>query len=327
MDQAYFSQPTTTIRADGTWTCDITTGGIDHLATEIAAFLVPASFQPPVAIGTRDIPAEVRQSAVAEASASRASRSRFIPFSGYQWQVKTTRGVRSGPGPNYFSDEPGDVFVDSSGRLHLKVTRKDAQWHCAEVIGSQSLGFGRYTFVIEGGFERMDQNAVLGLFLWDAGAPEHHHREIDIEFSRWGVSNNQNAQSVVQTYTTPGNIFRFEMAPAPVSTHSFDWREREVQFESTSSFGQPTWWDYTGPSVPPPANENPRNQPVALRRSGSGGWARHRGDCQVVRVHPLERRRGGVVMRGWILRRRWGDVCGSASLLPVAERPAVATLF
>ncbi len=47
----YWNQPKVTINCDGTWTCDITTGGVDELASEIAAYLVPASYNPPLARG------------------------------------------------------------------------------------------------------------------------------------------------------------------------------------------------------------------------------------------------------------------------------------
>ena len=40
----YLNQPLTTIRPDGTWTCDITTGGHDQDATEIRAFVVSADY-------------------------------------------------------------------------------------------------------------------------------------------------------------------------------------------------------------------------------------------------------------------------------------------
>ena len=33
----YFASPTTKITVNGSWTCDVTTGGIDQLATEMAA--------------------------------------------------------------------------------------------------------------------------------------------------------------------------------------------------------------------------------------------------------------------------------------------------
>lgn len=45
----YWDRPLTPINADGTWECDITTGGIDQQATEIRAYLVRAGYRPPLA--------------------------------------------------------------------------------------------------------------------------------------------------------------------------------------------------------------------------------------------------------------------------------------
>ena len=61
-----WAQPLTPIRADGTWECDITTGGIDERATQIVAFLVPASYAPPLAAGGPALPAELDENAVAK---------------------------------------------------------------------------------------------------------------------------------------------------------------------------------------------------------------------------------------------------------------------
>src|SRR5436305_806293 len=64
---------------------------------------------------------------------------RTISFSGYTWAVKASTG-RVGPGPNYFSDSTNNVWVDTQGRLHLKITKVGGRWNCAEVINQQSLG-------------------------------------------------------------------------------------------------------------------------------------------------------------------------------------------
>jgi|GEM_PF-826124 len=42
-----FAQPVTKINIDGTWVCDVTTGGIDEQATEFKVFLIPADYTPP----------------------------------------------------------------------------------------------------------------------------------------------------------------------------------------------------------------------------------------------------------------------------------------
>jgi exo-beta-1,3-glucanase (GH17 family) len=55
----YFSAPVTPINCDGTWGCDVTTGGADELATHIAAFLIPLGYSPPAAAGSASLPGEL----------------------------------------------------------------------------------------------------------------------------------------------------------------------------------------------------------------------------------------------------------------------------
>ena len=55
----YWSQPTTSINADGSWTTDITTGGIDETATKIVAYLIPNGINPPLRYGESDLPLEL----------------------------------------------------------------------------------------------------------------------------------------------------------------------------------------------------------------------------------------------------------------------------
>ena len=60
-----FDYPRTAIQADNTFKCNITTGGRDQLATSIAAFVIPASYAPPVLAGVGNLPQELYQRAVA----------------------------------------------------------------------------------------------------------------------------------------------------------------------------------------------------------------------------------------------------------------------
>lgn len=55
----YWNSPLTDIELDGTWVCDITTGGQDSQATEIAAFLVPNGYDPPGMSGGPTLPSEL----------------------------------------------------------------------------------------------------------------------------------------------------------------------------------------------------------------------------------------------------------------------------
>ncbi|MCX6764340.1 MAG: hypothetical protein NTU58_01395 [Candidatus Nealsonbacteria bacterium] len=52
----YLDNTTTIILPNGTWACDITTGGIDYAATEIAAFLIQSCYYPPLMEGKYNVP-------------------------------------------------------------------------------------------------------------------------------------------------------------------------------------------------------------------------------------------------------------------------------
>ena len=43
-----FANPLTVIMPNGTWECDVTTGGTDQNATEFIAFLLPSGYDPPL---------------------------------------------------------------------------------------------------------------------------------------------------------------------------------------------------------------------------------------------------------------------------------------
>jgi hypothetical protein len=187
------------------------------------------------------------------ADASRAVRT--VQFAGYTWQVKSSADV-VGPGPNRFSDSAANVWVDSLGRLHLKLTRSKGRWYCAEVVNSQSLGRGRYTFELDSRVDALDPNAVLGLFTW-SDDPAYANREMDIEFSRWGnAADPTNGQYVVQPYDGSGNLERITQRAEPSSTLSFDWQPDAVTFAASAA--APSAWTYSGANVPQPGSEHVR---------------------------------------------------------------------
>ncbi len=45
----YWNAPKTPVKRDGTWVCDITTGGNDQMATKIRAYLIRKDYDPPLA--------------------------------------------------------------------------------------------------------------------------------------------------------------------------------------------------------------------------------------------------------------------------------------
>jgi exo-beta-1,3-glucanase (GH17 family) len=61
----FWNNPVTPINCDGSWVCDITTGGSDSEATDIAAFLIPLTYTPPTAAWEGVLPAELYTTSVA----------------------------------------------------------------------------------------------------------------------------------------------------------------------------------------------------------------------------------------------------------------------
>jgi hypothetical protein len=183
------------------------------------------------------------------ATASHRTADRTVEFSGYAWVVKSST-TRIGPGPNYFSDSPGNVWTDRHGHLHLKLTHANGRWYCAEVFSKRLFGRGRYSFTLATPLHRLDPHVVVGLFTWN-DSPAFHDREMDIEFGRFGrVITLRNGDYVVQPYYHNGNWQEIHQFAAASSTEAFDWQTRAVTFRSSTAV--PSVWTYTGPDVPPP---------------------------------------------------------------------------
>lgn len=156
-----------------------------------------------------------------------------INFAGYTWVVKDSGTGLDGPGPNTWSSDASTVFVDGNGYLHLKVWQDAGVWKCAEVYLLQTLGYGAYRFTLGTDVSRLDPNLVLGLFTYSNAAAQNH-RELDIEFSRWGLANGTlNADYTVQAATTPGNAdFWTEGAGLGDTEHSLQWLAGQANFSS-----------------------------------------------------------------------------------------------
>jgi len=84
------------------------------------------------------------------------------------------------------SFDPANAWTDANGALHLRATKNQDGWSCAEVRLTRSLGYGTYLFVVRD-ISHLEPSAVLSLFTWDdmIGTDENR-QELDIEMSRWG---------------------------------------------------------------------------------------------------------------------------------------------
>jgi hypothetical protein len=227
----------TPIQSDGSWSASVFSPGTgDTNATRIAALLVSTNYNQPCVLGLPNLPTDVYAQAISKVVVTRSSTGlRFLSFSGYDWWVKTSPGS-VGPGPNYFSDATNNVFTDSNGWLHLRITHRTNAWQCAEIISARTFGYGNYRFEVNSPVDNLDPNVTLGLFTW-SDDPAFTDREIDVEGGRWqNASDANNAQFVVQPFDGANHLARYRV-PAGLadSTHLFVWETNRVSFQSQSN--------------------------------------------------------------------------------------------
>jgi hypothetical protein len=195
---------------------------------------------------------------------------RRLRFAGYDWLVKRSE-VPTGPGGNRFSDSASSVFVDSGGSLHLRIRKSLGKWYSAELGLADSLGYGAYRFALDTALDPLDSNTVAGFFTW-SNDPDFNHRELDVEFARWGNPRlEKNAQYVVQP-PAGDSVHGFATAmTGDWSVHEIGWSRGWVSFDSRHGHpegalpiaslppmagqGEEPAWIYRGDGVPPAGNE------------------------------------------------------------------------
>ncbi len=116
---------------------------------------------------------------------------RSLEFAGRPWLVRNSDQL-VGPGPNFFSDEPSQVWVDDQGHLHMSIKPQDGQWRCSQLRSDWPVGYGVYEFHLAGGADQFDPNVVIGLYTWDSNTSKTDaNSEIDIEITRWSRTDEQ----------------------------------------------------------------------------------------------------------------------------------------
>ena len=197
----------------------------DNNASAFVSVMTPLSYQPPCNL----------------------TCARFFTWSGFTWCVMTSDGTKCYPGPNYFSSSYDNVFVDSTGDLHMRITKRNGKFYCPELFTTQTVGYGTYTFYIASRVNNLDRNTVLGLFTWnDKNCVTNANSEVDIEFTRWGDANDPDVINYSIQPTNAGQeTDRFTKWPMSFNgnntIHFMNWTPSLV-----------TWSSYEGHSNPPP---------------------------------------------------------------------------
>jgi hypothetical protein len=243
--------PSTPLRGDGSFSVDVTTGGVDSQADAYCLALLPMGCEPIVLEGADEVPPEITEMAIAVCHVTRAPdpsverpiltlENRIIQFAGREWGVKESNHP-VGPGDNHFSASESDVWVDDEG-LHLTLHERDGIWQCTEVVLLESLGYGTCVFQTDSRADDLDPSVVAGLFTWDThadwrpggSANTWPFREIDIEFSRWGDADDPAAAHfAIQPWHVEGNHQRWalpDQSRGTALTTMWTWAPGRIDF-------------------------------------------------------------------------------------------------
>jgi len=181
-----------------------------------------------------------------------------VTFAGRKWDIRTW-GQWAEPGPNYWATN--GVWVDTNGCLHLKIVKRGGTNYCAEVVSTNSMGYGTYTWYVANRVDQLDTNVVGGLFTY---ANPWGVNEIDIEFTKaFTVEAQTNLHYTLQPYYTAGHqekkLVNFTN---DYTTHQFTWLPDYIRWQSwyghspTPNTGSMIAdWTYTGTDVPEHADE------------------------------------------------------------------------
>lgn len=275
------TQTSVAIAPNGTFSANVYSCCLDDRASIFCAALIPITAPAPVASGSCSIPSGLQ--AIARDYVDRPGRT--LQFAGRTWAVKESN-TPVGPGPNRFTDETADVFVDAQQRLHLRLVQRGGAWFSSEVVLMDDTGYGSYWFTTESQVGFLDGNVVFGAFTWDphcddASIPAWPNREIDFEDSRWSNPGDPtSSQVVVQPYQNAGNLIRYTtplLAPLPTLTRYFDWTADRIRFGAAAGKLSPGAFSTTAPIHTSVYQHNPsagrRVPPAGRQRFRFNLWA------------------------------------------------------
>lgn len=157
-----------------------------------------------------------------------------------------------GPGPNDWDRANASLHPDRGARLRI-APGAPGDWACAELITSETVGYGTYTWSISGDFDRWHRRVVLGLFLY-----RDDDHEMDVEISKWFGESGMNGQFAVQPVWRdydgdgeaepvadppgtgqPGKRRLFSTGEHRELTFRLRWTKRRVEFAGWAGLGPP----------------------------------------------------------------------------------------
>ena len=221
--QPFASSSRTELAVDGSWKAKI------HLGTEYAALLtkddsLPSPFLDALPTVGRKIQAlAIVKGREGDGLLPEDSSEPTLRFSGLQWRVRTVPGSYASKTNEYSSS---NAFVDSSGALHLRLSRSSHGWVCSEVHTVRSLGYGDYTLTI-GDTSDFEPAVMFSTYNYFERTPDGDHKELAIHLTRRGVASNTNAEFSIQPSFVPVNFYHFNVPPGPLKL-DLNWHSDEA---------------------------------------------------------------------------------------------------
>ena len=181
-----------------------------------------------------------------------------IEWSGYHWTL--AGGRHKYPGPNDW--DVHHVWVDGGGGLNLKIDSQGS----AGIMSQEKLGYGTYTWIVQGDLGHLDPNIVMGMFQYpDARLGPDKTHEIDIEISQWGDPKNKRLQySIWPNHLEahfshyfnildlrPGRQWVFKYTRYPSRVEFGDWTVTSDLVSNAPMQIQMNLWAYKGRFVKP----------------------------------------------------------------------------
>lgn len=159
---------------------------------------------------------------------------RIINFGGFFWKVRTSDGGAELPSSGAWSDSSDNVWIDSNGALHLKVTVVNGHRVSAEVDSLTPFSYGTYRWKLKLDPNKLDLYTVLGLYTYGPSTRENTPNEIDIEHGKFFSERRDGtaSQFVVQPYKPSGHLFRFKVPAASIERiEQVTWTPRSIDFK------------------------------------------------------------------------------------------------